>query len=344
MGSFGVACGLSNLAIRERDRTGLILLNPVTQPYPSLGPKPELYSVQDGFKPFLPAIYGTYNDYGAIENIERNRTVELMENLFNQDIGTIMECFYDTRSPYDHNSSIWFTYHKTGAFAATRLTDRLTCYGFTIYRETNDVIDYVYDEYHLIYSKKARDWTLSLQIGEMVSVMEVFSRFKSIEEILDSFSRRTAKYPGFDKKDFFAVKMLSSLNGMYFHAGIAEEFVPEVMNSTSPLRKWAKIARRGWDDYSVRFTENDGDDETYNEDFDYTYDEVFKFPPSKYKEMFAAYEGDPSEMMDALSLAMAMKQVNRKMEPSLLGTQHGNDEASRILMEISLNLLDRENR
>ena len=67
MGCFSVCCSMSKMTINAGDKVLLIPLIPVG---PAGG---YMYlSTMDLFMPFCLPIVGTYDDYGSIENIEKN--------------------------------------------------------------------------------------------------------------------------------------------------------------------------------------------------------------------------------------------------------------------------------
>ena len=77
MGCFSVCCSMSKMTINAGDKVLLIPLIPVG---PAGG---YMYlSTMDLFMPFCLPIVGTYDDYGSIENIEKNINTEILEKYF----------------------------------------------------------------------------------------------------------------------------------------------------------------------------------------------------------------------------------------------------------------------
>lgn len=77
MGSSSVYCGISNIAITGGNQAVLLPL------------KSSKNYLRNSYLPYLPAtlpIFGEYDDYGGIENIERDKNVELIEDYFDMSI------------------------------------------------------------------------------------------------------------------------------------------------------------------------------------------------------------------------------------------------------------------
>lgn len=94
MGSFNVACSVSNLSIGAGDKVAFLPL--IEARYPIKLPSPITMVVSNQgmfglYNAFSFPIYGEYNDYGSLENIERNPTVEAIEAFFGIPIDKFMD-------------------------------------------------------------------------------------------------------------------------------------------------------------------------------------------------------------------------------------------------------------
>ena len=94
MGSFNVACSVSNLSIGAGDKVAFLPL--IEARYPITLPSPISMVVSNQgmfalYSAFSFPIYGEYNDYGSLENIERNPTVEAIEAYFGIPIDKFMD-------------------------------------------------------------------------------------------------------------------------------------------------------------------------------------------------------------------------------------------------------------
>jgi len=83
MGSWSVYCGISQIAITSGDKCALLPLKE---------------NHLEGYLPFLPAtlpIFGTYDDYGGLENIEENANTKFIEEYFGISILDFTKIFTD---------------------------------------------------------------------------------------------------------------------------------------------------------------------------------------------------------------------------------------------------------
>lgn len=95
MGSWSVYCGVSNIAITAGDTVGIIPLLKRT-------------SESHGYSPYLPAmlpIFGTYDDYGGIEDIKENANTKLIEEYFGVSIQEFVVYLVDGHLTYDREEA-----------------------------------------------------------------------------------------------------------------------------------------------------------------------------------------------------------------------------------------------
>ena len=105
MGSFNVSCGISNMSLNPGDNAGLIPLLPsYMQGYPSeivrIGATTNLVSnegVYHLFTPFCLPIFGKYDDYGDLGDIQHDSNTKAIEDFF----GTTIEKFLTILTAYD---------------------------------------------------------------------------------------------------------------------------------------------------------------------------------------------------------------------------------------------------
>lgn len=75
MGSWSVYCGLSNMTIRSGQECVLLVIK-----------KNNEYKIYQPYLPYSLPIYGEYDDYGGIQNIEENFNTKLIEKVYGCDI------------------------------------------------------------------------------------------------------------------------------------------------------------------------------------------------------------------------------------------------------------------
>ena len=91
MGSFYSSCSVSGMTLSHQ-KTSILLLTPNAESYSE---HLNMIISNDGcqafFSPFGFPIHGTYEDYGYIRNIKRDKNVEMLEEYFGIDIESIIE-------------------------------------------------------------------------------------------------------------------------------------------------------------------------------------------------------------------------------------------------------------
>lgn len=88
MGSFNATCGISSGSISGGERTGMVLIEP--RKYKHLNKW--FREAADAHIPVAPPVYGTYDDYGKLVDIERSPVVDYLESRYRLPITTIMDC------------------------------------------------------------------------------------------------------------------------------------------------------------------------------------------------------------------------------------------------------------
>jgi len=91
MGSFNVACSISNISICCGDPVAFIPLEVAKYPY-KIGDGNHMFIYSNCFyAPATMPIFGMYDDYGGVENIIRDKNLEIIEKFF----GHAIECIRD---------------------------------------------------------------------------------------------------------------------------------------------------------------------------------------------------------------------------------------------------------
>jgi hypothetical protein len=110
MGSFNVACSISNISISGGDKIYFLPLLSNTGSKQVL--TPFRYSPYSDFKPFSFPIKGVYNDYGRMEDIERNVNTNCIESFLGITIEQFIAIVTDNRVFYDDLSAIFDVFFK----------------------------------------------------------------------------------------------------------------------------------------------------------------------------------------------------------------------------------------
>ena len=90
MGSFNVACSVSNISIGAGDPVAYIPLEVARYPYKIGDGNDMLIYTHCFYAPVTLPIFGLYDDYGGVENIEKNRNTDIIEKYFGAHISEII--------------------------------------------------------------------------------------------------------------------------------------------------------------------------------------------------------------------------------------------------------------
>jgi len=98
MGSFNVACGISSASIGYGERVGMLPIIPQKFKHVSKW----FFGDCDKYIPVSPAIYGIYNDYGSITDVERSPVVDYLEKIYDMPVELLIKCMQaETPTDYD---------------------------------------------------------------------------------------------------------------------------------------------------------------------------------------------------------------------------------------------------
>lgn len=343
-----MGCAISGLTIHESNSIGYMILQKTTTPSDpridmSLGTSWFTYST-DMYKPFLPAVYGTYGDYGMIVDIEESKTTEIIEQVFGMPVADLIECISCSRGLYERDSKIAKQLFKGSRrfqnFNATP-EDGLTRLGFTKEQSEKDVEVYSFEGFEILVGFKDpfHIWT----VREAESKRIIFQDFpcQFVSTVIDEFCKRTGKFPGYSKEDQEKVKLLQSLSGMFFLKDVFDE-----MNAHMRQDYFADMYEDQWKETWGQFMLASKACEQIGQSdklhllplrLKQSIERSTSFPVEKIN-LLASYDGttEYSEMFDMFSVMTA---VNRMFMPSFCGEQDGNDEASMKLHEISGRIL-----
>lgn len=91
MGHFAQYCAISRIAITGGTKCGLIILAPKSR----IGSSGDMS--QNPWVPVAPPVFGTYDDYGRLENIEPSATTRAIERLTKSKIKKVLDTFMSLR-------------------------------------------------------------------------------------------------------------------------------------------------------------------------------------------------------------------------------------------------------
>lgn len=226
MGCFNVACSVSGISIGYGEKVRFIPLLPNNYLRQNvIKPRTSLNYSNCYFDPATFPISGTYDDYGSIENIVRDENVEAIEKRYGVDVKSFMDLLQCTRGLNDRLSEIFqmFAIHKD-IFSPSFHSDVKTPMLMLGFKEEvfNEKVFFIHErapEYaarfngnHLIIHKNEED--------KKEIVYDGFTSNSPIEAVLNGIAKLTGVYINYHKEDMPKIKELHNMSGMFIHEEI----------------------------------------------------------------------------------------------------------------------------
>lgn len=351
MGSFNVACGISNIGINVGDATGFVILRRDKTPYGQNRMDENGFAyytyATDVFKPFLAPVFGEYGDYGSITHIKRSCTVDILESIFHRPVEDVLACITTDDYVYSRYSRIYATYFAGNQEWNEReitIGESLTRLGFRHHITNpsgNRTQNYVFDGYMLTYGPEAERfdgrakvnlWSIvDLKTGATI-VSEFYGR--DAMSVMNEFSKKTGVYPGFKQEEYEAIALLDDLYGMFFLKDVYDKMRDSVSYSISPSR--TRGLKEQWDSVAQEMKVTEGDDFLLNWEVADDLTNIMRdlSMPRSLRNELRGY-GESYELLEAHVLMTLMGLVNRMFAPTVCGTQHGDDTVSKKLNDIT---------
>lgn len=248
MGSFDVACGMSALTINEGDRAGLQLLAP--QKYRSWDEGAVSTSSMKNFMPLCLPVYGSYNSYGDLDDLEPGPGVTMIEKLFNRPAADVLPAITEGRGLYDscgHASKLYLTPgHKLGEYEAS-LFDQLESLGFKR-MDDQEESEFVFGRGSVIADRRHINEIRKDSVPAPTGVGNGYG----LDSQLRSFSAYTGEYPGVAPEDIPAVRLFTETGGMFFLPQVEEALTAHLSNDFFH-KQWRKSFDEGWKVMEAQF-------------------------------------------------------------------------------------------
>jgi hypothetical protein len=352
MGSFNVGCGLTNMSIGAGDKVGLLLLaKPI---YDNSGIRSNSNTTSyirctDVFAPYLPPIYGEYDDYGLIENIEPSVTTELLEEMFTAPISSIIAAIRDTGSPYYGDSTIAQMYmpeemkHLFGYSSNEK--EQMEALGFTHSVAENGNILFENKQFLITGATENglpyRKWNLTHKKKNITT-----QDTHDLKIVLNLINKTIKGYLGYPLDTWNKIDLLNELGGMMFLREAKEKLVPLAYKHVDywykPLEEMnADVAKLLTKLSQVKYS-NDQEFELLmlsSEWHNLVGRETTSFPSDKMG-VFGAYAANPEEFLEMNDLVTTMSKLNRLFMPTFSGEQFGDEKFELAALEVSKEILD----
>lgn len=342
VGSFDVGCGLSNLTIHCGDRAGFLILGKLPE-YKSDYSSPGKSLILDGgYLPFLPPVFGTYDDYGRLRNIALSITTTVLEKLFDRPIEVVMDCLMGMRDIYDSYGEIYQNYMLPECRPAEQYRISAEKMLMSVGFEKTEDNSFVFGTYSLVLDSKSTTWTISSkESGRKIATVH---SSHDTEDLLNAFGEYTRTYPGFSPDDYERIRLLNRLGGMYFLEDVLNK-MDEFTNTGHYMNSFENRGMERRKDELAEFFEylKTQKDERFPFSGYLPFTEDFRRDssfPMEYWMLLEAYEADPNALLSMVRIQRIANSVNRVLAPTYCGEQMGNDRASLMLNLIEKQILD----
>ena len=364
MGSFNIGCGMSNLSINGGDKVGFTILGKALD-YQRMSrysfPDTHTFRVYttDDYRPFLPPVYGVYDDYGRISDLEESVTTSVIEAIFRRPALDVINAIGSDRNLYSSADEITELYipksvlNTLGAWKANE-ADKFKAVSFTTetpsegYAARYDYRDYKFERKLVANTADpSRSFDQALwNVTNTVSNKLVIDGFLphpnlSTEQILSAFACATGLLPGFAEEDWSAITHLRSLHGMFFLEKVFTDFKDYAEKDEYDLKAYGSFDKDMEQFFSLIPGEQADLGMLLNRNNFVERSTAFNL--NEHAIYLALYAGN-SEYSDIYRLITSMMMLNRMIQPSFCGEQDGNDEASRKLNSITDEILKDRDR
>lgn len=356
MGSFNVSCAISNLGINERDKVGFLILgkNPKYhgRTFSESG-KVLIINPDDTYKPFLPPVFGAYNDYGNITSLRDSATTGILETMFRRPAQTVLDCICDEKDIYQMGSVIAQHYMVTklpGRFDRNSAAEGLVAVGFKrASEEDSGVTSFKFGDYEIILDSANKMWTI-IDNARGRTLQQV-STFSSLEDLLNTFGEYTKTYPGFDPDDYGIIRLLNQLGGMFFLEEVFDG-MHKFNNSDHYMNNYENtITQRfteDWEEFLAEMAEvkasgkrllaspvASGEFDFFRRDMNFPFEHVGLL--DRYADSF-------EEVLVVRSLIRTADELNRPLGPSVYSNLGEGDLAAKMLHTLVGKVLDQRQK
>lgn len=367
MGDFNMSCALSGLTIKEGDKIGFIMLK-FHYPEYLMGEQfmehrvGTIYSHQH-YVPFLPIVFGEYNAYGRFHHVKKNVTTGIMKDFFHKSVGKVISAVGNASRTVYYDESPIFKLYKPQQVTDVKLgysssvEEGLLAYGFE--KDVSHEQSYTFSGHTLF--QEGNDWFVTTQYKNRsgrTNRLALTHHSREYDDVLDAFGRMTMVFPGFKPSDYRAIYQLINMSGMV----VLEEVYTTMMEK---IKTWDDFSFRNaqfhesWEEFNTIVAEHTAAVESGEEESNNL--APFKLQNKLIPNFFAEdlknflkidlldvpiltkYYGT-EEIFHAYKTPSLFQAVNRMIEPSLFGEQHGNHEASTVLHDVTGDILDRRSK
>lgn len=231
MGCFNVVCSVSNLSLNYGTKVAFLPLLPNAYgKVHQIKPSSSLIYPNCYFNPFSLPIFGEYNDYGSLENIEEDDNTKAIEAFFGisieQFIG-IVTCGRDITDYYGELFKAYATHQNLMSDYAVKVDDAfLTTLGFVHAGKKR----YTYEDYPLYVDASDGNYQMYDTSGRLIGQS---SGYGAKSSLMKDFEKKTGYLLLVPKEKQEKVKLIRTLSGMFVHATVYKELADFHLKQTT---------------------------------------------------------------------------------------------------------------
>lgn len=359
MGSFNAACSISNLSINCGDPVAFIPLLPGDRN--AKLPRDHMLIYPNAlYNPVCLPIFGEYNDYGGVENIIKDKNTELVEAWIKMPIDKFVGYITNGRRDIDdsYGSPVGFFAEPEKIKYITQFTEE-----YKFGKDWLKVMGFVEEEDNKFVWPGANNFYVSTYEAEYTDRGKTYSTpsfiiyYEGVEidrgryhyprsDFLKSLYQHTGIIPYVPEEHWKKIELLNDMSGMFVHKNIYDTFI----GSHDKLDLWLgerNKPERIYEDFQKKAVEANENDEDFFVDFVLSQTPLmyhFKEWPF-FNEIYqqSIIQGKlKDEVCSWIYFHSAMFSCNRFFFPAMNGEQFGNIEASKLLLEASLEILKKE--
>ena len=369
MGSFNVACSISNLSISSGTKVAFLPLIPqkyLKYPPGMKLPGSHLIYPYCYMNPLCLPLFGEYDEYGSIKNIEHNENTAAIEKFLGISIEQFIECCTSERTVSDHYCGIFrvlvpkniqkahinYRHHFGDSYLRELGFKRLNIPGGAYYDFGHKDFPYLLRLIGDYNWEKTYDLTPRLKgigfeiINSNGEVIVKKTSYNPKRDILDVYYELTGYWIHIPKDKQELCKLLANTGGMFIHRKVYDRFKEGLKNpwrSGKSIKEELETTRQLFREYNTL------EDEDYRKFFHHPLQMAVKgigkyFRDWEYFDVIyteAIEKGAlDQEIEDYLKFYEFMYSTNRFFFPAMNGEQYGNRTAEKILLETSLEIVN----
>jgi hypothetical protein len=362
MGSFNVACSISNLSISQGEKVVFIPLIPPTHVH--MGFENNIVNTTVGtnasmliypncfFDPFCLPIEGEYNEYGTLENIKKDANIEAIEKFTGLDIEDFMSIVTESRGVNDYFSNIF----KHFAIEQDIIKDAAKSFGprFLIKMgfealKKEGWYDYKYKDLQcLVHIENiGKGYKYKILNSKGLSKTNISNTYSDKSTFLNDFFNFIGYHINVANNDQQMVNLLSSIAGMFVNKEVYDPMINAEFVGLFDTDMYPKSLSKKFDeavDLLTKQTEEDDDVFYFYDLEDKLFDGYFRnwyFFLDMYTETIISTK-IKKILINFLKFRAVMNVSNRFFFPAMNGEQYGNIEASKLINDVTSKIISRK--